>query len=255
MTAARSDNSFDKAEAVRKTKLFDGLSPEAVESIANRAYSRHLTAGQVLFSEHEQASVLYIVIRGRVRSIRQSTGGREQVLSWEEAGAVLALAPVFNGGLFYSTMIADTDADVLCITRNDMRAFCQEHSQVFWSVTKFFSHKIRHLAELVEMLALRNVDQRVAQYLLSTCQERGVSKENSCVVDLPVTQTELASRVGSTREVVCRALGRLEEDGLIQMTGSRHLTVPDLSALRRFAGVHQPLEQARHVSELSSDVA
>ncbi len=46
--------------------------------------------------------------------------------------------------------------------------------EVFWSVARVFAHRVRHYAELFEALALRNVEQRVAQHLLSTCQGRAV---------------------------------------------------------------------------------
>lgn len=70
-----------------------------------------------------------------------------------------------------------------------------------------------------------------------------------------MSRTELASRLGSAREVVSRAFTHLEKSGLIKMQGRRLVTVPDMRALSSFAGSERPLEEARLISELSSDIA
>jgi CRP-like cAMP-binding protein len=214
-----------------------------------------LAAGEVLFSEHDSASGLYVVVMGELRSVRQDSKGREQVLSTERPGAILAAAPVFNGGNFYSTTIADTDAQVLCIPTPDMHELCRQHPELLWNVARTFAHKVRDFAELIETLALRNVDQRLAQHLFTMCQERGVGHEQGCIVEITITQAEMASRVGSTREVICRALARLQKSGLIRMTGARLLSVPNVRVLARFAGVEHELEEPRAISELSSEMA
>jgi CRP-like cAMP-binding protein len=246
---------FDKITALRNTELFANISESVLAQAAARAVIRHLQANEVLFSEHAQASGLYIVVDGELRSIRQNAKGREQVLSTERAGAILAATPVFNGGKFYCTTIADTPCHVLCIQTQDIHDLCHQHTELLWALAKLFAHKVRHYAALIETLALRNVDQRVAQHLLTACQERGKREGDACVVELNMTQAEMASRIGSTREVVCRALAHLESDALIQMRGKRTVRIPSMPALRKFAGILHDLDDPRIVSELSSDIA
>jgi CRP-like cAMP-binding protein len=95
----------------------------------------------------------------------------------------------------------------------------------------------------------------VAQHLLSVCQERAVQDSGDCLVELTLTQGEIASRVGSTRESVSRAFSHLQQRGLIQLKGVRLLRVPDVRALIRFAGLTQQLEKAKHLPKLSSEIA
>jgi CRP-like cAMP-binding protein len=246
---------IDKTAVLRETGLFRNLTDSVLRTIGGCAIIRHLKRGEVLYSEHEEASGLYVVGRGELRSIRQGIDGREQVLSTERAGAILAAVAVFNGGKFYSTMIADTDSEVLCIGKRYMYELCQRHTELLWNLAAILAHKVRHSADLIETLALRNVEQRVAQHLFTTCQERGVRDGRACVIELTMSRTEIASRLGSAREVVSRAFTHLEKSGLIQMQGRRLVTIPDMRALRSFAGSDPPLEKARSVSELSSDIA
>ncbi|HZS55221.1 MAG TPA: Crp/Fnr family transcriptional regulator, partial [Bryobacteraceae bacterium] len=236
MTTTAAHRTVDKIVALQGADLFGCLPNTVLMKVAGRATIRTLTVGEVLFSEHDSATALYVVVEGELRSVRRNEDGREQVLSTERAGAVLAAVPMFSGGKFYSTTIADRRSEVLCIQARDVRELCREFPELLWNLVRVFGEKLRHYAELIETLALRNVDQRLAQHLLSLCQERGMRHGDVCVVEITMTQAEMASRLGSTREVVCRAIAHLQRCGLIQTMGSRRLTVPSMRSLGRFAG-------------------
>lgn len=245
----------EKVAVLQKTDLFANLSEAVLMDIASRAITRHVKAGEVLCSEHDKASTMYVVVHGTLRSMRQNARGREQVLATEKAGAVLAAVPIFSGGKFYVTTIADTDCQVLCIDAQDVLNLCQQHPELLWSFLKLFANKVRHYAELIETLALRNVNQRVAQHLYTICQEQGLGHQETCTVEIKITQAEMASRIGSTREVVCRALGHLESEQLIQMEGTRAVKILSVPKLAKFAGVYHELEEPRIVSEISAEIA
>lgn len=255
MAANQRQLAMDKVEVLRRTDLFRALNEDLLKKIATHGVARQLERGQILFSEHEEASAVYVVASGELRSIRQSAEGREQVLSTERAGAILALAPVFNSGKFYSTVIADSDAQVLCIDRDEMRELCQEHMELFWHAARVLAHKVRHLASLVESLALRNVEQRVAQFIVTIAHERGLPAGDGSIVELKLTRSQMAARLGSAREVVSRAMTHLDESGLIQMQGRRLVTIPNMRALSAFAGVEREADKTEIASEVASDVA
>jgi CRP-like cAMP-binding protein len=255
MYPTESAKTANKVAALRRTDLFGSLRPDLLTTVAHFAASRHLSRGQVLFSETEEASGLFVVAEGELRSIRQSMEGREQVLSTELPGSVLAVAPVFVGGTYYSTVIADTKSQVLVIGKEYAHRLCREHAELLWNVVRVLAHRVRRSADLIETLALRNVEQRVAEHVLNIASERGVTVGQGCLVELTLTRTEVAARIGSTREVVSRAFTHLQENGLIQMQGRRLVMVPNMRLLRSFAGIERTPEQGHPVSDLSSDLA
>ena len=95
--------------------------------------------------------------------------------------------------------------------------------------------RLRRCAELVETLSLREVGQRLARFLLAEARRRGARAGSGLRVELAHTNQQIAARVGSVREVVSRALTRLQHDGLVRLEG-RRLTIPDEKALAAFAG-------------------
>ncbi len=251
--ANKKSSTTNKVAALRKTGLFGTLTDELLDKIAALATTRRLDRGQVLYSEHQEASAVYVVASGELRSIRQSAEGREQVLSTERPGAVLAAVPVFNGGKFYSTIIADLSSEVLAIQKPDMHRLCREHTELLWNLARVLGHIVRHHAELIETLALRNVEQRVAEHVFTVAQERGVSVGDGCLVELTLTRTEIANRIGSVREVVSRAFVQLHKSGLIQLQGRRLITIPDMRALSAAAGTRRH-HDAKLASDLSSEI-
>jgi CRP/FNR family transcriptional regulator len=243
-TQTKIQKTSDKIAAIRKTDLFGNLPDSILQAIAARAVGRQLERGTVLYCEHETVSALYVVCSGELRLVRQNTAGREQVLSTERAGAILADVPAFDGGNSYSTAIADTYSEILSIETRDIRDLCRKHPEILWNVVSVLAQRVRNSAEVIETLALRNVDQRVAQYLLVVCQERGVPAGNSCVVELTMSRAGIASRLGSTREVVSRAFTHLENAGMIQIQGRRLVTITDTRRLGAFAGSEAILQRA-----------
>jgi len=254
MSSVVSRNTLDRVAVLRSTDLFGSLSEPVLSTLAASFTTRRLSRGEILYSEQDDASALYVVGRGVLRSVRLSVDGREQVLSTERPGAILAAVAIFGGGKFYSTVIADAPSEVLAIRRCEALGLCQTHPELLWNLARVLANKLRHSAELIETLALRQVDQRVAQYLLTVCQQRGIQSQGTCVVELMMNRSEIASRVGSAREVVSRAFTQLEKAGLIKLQGRRLVTIPNMQALRAFAGADTPLKNPELVSELSSDM-
>lgn len=246
---------INKVKGLRQTDLFGSLSDALLRKIAGLAITRQLKRGQVLFSEHEEASGLYVIVSGEIRSIRQSPSGREQVLSTEGPGAILAAVPVLNGGRFYSTMIADSASEVLCIEKHHVHELCREHTELLLNLAKLLAHKVRQYAELIETLALRNVEQRIAQYLLTIAQNKGVRVGEGCLVELTLTHNEIATRLGSVREVVSRTLTHLQTSNLIQMQGRRLVYIPNVQALSTFVGTDRKTHETKAASDLSSEMA
>src|SRR6185369_751201 len=103
---------------------------------------------------------------------------------------------------------------------------------------KMLAGRLRRHAELVEALSLREVGQRLARLLLTEAEGRGTRSGAGITFDLVMTNGQIAARVGSVREVVSRALARLQQDGLILLE-NRRVTIPDEGLLAAYSGENQ----------------
>jgi CRP/FNR family transcriptional regulator len=222
-----------KIETLKQTELFAGLGNEVLRSLAERALEKQLARDEVLFIADEPAEGLYVIAEGSVRAFRTGADGREQVIHVEKAVTTIAEVPVFDDGNYPSTVSAEEPTTVYLLRKSDIRAVSIRHPELALAAAKLLAGRLRKCAELVETLSLREVGQRVAKVLLQEATARGVKTPAGIRFDLKLTHNQLAARIGTVREVVTRAITKLQTQGLVELNGKR-VTIPDVSALRAY---------------------
>jgi CRP/FNR family transcriptional regulator len=225
--------SEEKIAALRRTALFGELNDVALQALAERAIEKRLGRDEVLFIAGEEARGLYVIMEGSVRAYRDTPDGREQVIHVEHTGATIAELPVFDDQPYPSTVAAEEVTRLLFIDKHDVKRLCLEHPQIALAALKLLAARLRRCATLVETLSLHEVDQRLARWLLLEAQAHGKTIGKGYELALHFTHQQIASRIGSVREVVSRALARLQKNGLLVITG-RTIRIPDAKALRGF---------------------
>ena len=226
---------INKIDALRRTALFGSLGEGELKALAERAIVKHLRQGDALFLEGEESKGLYVIVTGAIRAFRESDEGREQVIHVERGGATIAEVPMFDNGAYPSTAAAEEDSAVLFIDKRDVRRLCLEHPQIALAALEILAGRLRRAAGLIEVLSLREVDQRLARLLLGEARLRGRATNEGVVFELVLTNQQIAARIGTVREVVSRALSRLHHNELIQIDG-RRITITNEDALRSFSG-------------------
>lgn len=225
---------IDKLAALRCTILFGELTETELSALAERAVERRLARGEVLFIAGDEAAGLFVIAVGAVRAYREGLDGREQVIHVERAGATIAELPVFDDRPYPSTVAAEEETIVLFIDKRDVKRLCLDHPNIAFAALKLLAGRLRRCAELVEALSLREVDQRLAHWLLSAARVRGTRGGEGLQFTMHLTNQQIAARIGSVREVVSRALTRLQQNGLIAVDG-RAVQIPDEDALEWYA--------------------
>lgn len=224
----------EKIAALRRTALFGELDEAELAVLAEHAVERRLARDEILFIAGDEAQGLFVICSGALRAFREGVDGREQVIHVERAGATIAELPVFDDKPYPSTVAAEEPTVVLFLDKREVKALCLRYPQIALAALKMLAGRLRRCAELVEALSLHEVDQRLARWLLSEARLRGVRKEQVIAVTLVLTNQQIAARIGSVREVVSRALNRLQNNGLIQIEG-RVIKIADETALAVYA--------------------
>jgi CRP/FNR family transcriptional regulator len=218
-----------KASVLSRVPIFSDLSDAELRFLADRAVTKRYAAGELVFSEGDPCAGLYAIESGDVRLFKTSAGGREQVLTVEHAGNSVAELPVFDGGNYPASAAAATDCSLLFVSRNDFRTVCLDHPQVALKVLRMVGLRLRRLVGIIEELSFTTVRHRLAALLLRLADEAGY-RSGRAQFELTVTNQELASRIGTVRELVSRNLSRFQAEGLIHMEG-KAITIPDIARL------------------------
>src|SRR6266699_2621085 len=217
-------------QILSKVPLFSGLAADEMEFLAPRVVPRNFSSGQIVFSEGDPCSGLYVVASGQVRIFKTSAGGREQVLSIDGPGSSVAELPVFDGGNYPASVAAVDDATLLFVSKKDFQELCLTHPQVALKVLRVVGARLRRLVGIIEELSFTTVRHRLAAFLVRLAKREGTRTPTVITITLPDNNQEIASQIGTVRELVSRNLSRLQAEGLINIEG-RKVTIRDLGAI------------------------
>ncbi len=187
-----------------------------------------LATGEFILLEAEHSPGIFFVKAGRAKIFKTSPEGREQVLRIMNPGESFNDVPAFDEGPNPASAQAMQPTVVCLLRTEDTVQLIQRYPALALGIIRVFASRLRHLATMVEDLSFRHVTSRLAKVLLMQVEEAGKGR------NLHLTQQELASMVGTAREVVVRSLRTLESQGVVKRERHR-LVILDLEALWRLA--------------------
>lgn len=224
----------DPSSVLASVPLFADLSQEELHALARRTLTRHARGGELLFQEGEACEGLYVIESGSVKIFKTAPSGREQMLTIDGPGQSIAEVPVFDGGPYPASAMAVVDSRLLFVSKREFRGLMLEHPEIALKVIRAIGMRLRRLVALIEELSFTTVRARLVNYLVRSAHSEGQHTERGTEFVLAANQ-EIASQVGTVRELISRNLSRLQAEGLIRMDGKR-VIVPDVEALSEAGG-------------------
>jgi len=222
----------DARELLRNVALFSGLGEDAPDRLAQQMHRRTFRRGTMIFHKDQVGDALYIVESGRVRIFLPTEGGAELWVEFAARGDVFGEVALLDGRPRSASAETVEDTAVYTISRDDFRQFVTETPPFGWKLIELLSDRLRHVTEYAESLAFLDVHARLARVMLEMGERYGVKKNGTVEIDLDLTQADLATMVGATRERVNRALAAFRSQGIIDLRG-RKITLLDTNKLRK----------------------
>ncbi|WP_172196834.1 Crp/Fnr family transcriptional regulator [Niveibacterium sp. COAC-50] len=199
------------------------LSPAARERVLTNSQQIQVPAGAQVFDEHQRCGGFPFVLEGAIRVIKRSAQGRElplyRVLPGETC--IVSTSCLLGHADYNASGIAERDSTLLLLPPNEFEALMAEPAFRDF-IFRLISERMADLMQLVEEVAFRRLDARLASHLLG----RGRL--------LHVTHQQLADELGSVREMVSRLLKGFADQGLVRL-GREQIEVVDPTGLRRLA--------------------
>lgn len=220
-------------ELLRRVPVFESLSAEELERVAQVAVPRRFAAGQVVFYEGDESDTCYVVRSGRARATRRHTDGRTIALATFGPGDIFGELAMFDCERRSATVEAVQDTDALAILGADMRRLLREHPDISVKLLAALGRRLREANERLVRQSFQTVQSRVATVLAQLAA--GAIAQGSAPQDVRIvsTQAELAQLAGSSRESTSRFLAVLERAGIITQ-GRGRLVIHDPEALQRY---------------------
>ncbi len=198
--------------ALAASGIFAGVAQSELQAVAAAAVVRNLEPGDYLFLEGEDCKGLWIIASGAIKIVKATPSGRQVMLAMQSAPSIVAEVAVFDGGPYPATVTAMEPATAILVLKEDFLACCRRNPSIPLRIVAGFGSRLRHLIGLVERITFGSVRQRLAREILTFSDVAGAAQ-----FQMPETHEELASRLGTVREVVSRNLGRFQAEGMIRV--------------------------------------
>lgn len=206
-------------ETLSKTALFNGLEQADVAIVVSQTVIRQFPRNTVIVSQGDDTDSLYVIVKGKVDVFLHNDKGKEIIINTlgvcESFGE---LAPL--GGIpRQASIITTEDSTFGIISRQVFMDTLLIKPSISMRIIDLLISRIQDLTEEVSSLALEDVYNRVVRVLYKHADEVGEK-----LVTEKLTQQDIASRVGATREMVHRILKELKTGGYISIEG-KHITI------------------------------
>jgi CRP/FNR family cyclic AMP-dependent transcriptional regulator len=210
----------DLAERIiilQSLSLFEGLDNETLRQLAKNARLCEFQADKVICYQGDPGSTCHIVIRGRVRVFLVGEDGRELSVRILAPGEIFGEMALLEG-LPRSANIETLEETQTLELAHDVLLDCLRKSPTLaLNLLQDLSARLRSSTVDAEELALLTVDERLTRQLHKLAEWSGVAVPDGLRIMVPMTQQELASLIGTSRESVNRALVRLRRQGKVRL--------------------------------------
>ncbi len=231
-------NEEDHIELLCGVDVFESLDKEEIRALLRGLLRRNaeinLGAGQVFYAPGQSDGKLFVLTKGRVRLYKME-GSHEFTLEVVDAGTIFGEVAFTAHRLRDAYAEATEPSVVLAMDRAEVERLILEKPMVGVRMLGLLSERLRYYETRMEDVTLKEVPARLASLVLFLVAKEGVQIPGEIRIPTSYTHQHLGTMIGTNREAVTRAFGRLQDEGAVQIR-RRTIYVEDVGALERAAG-------------------
>ena len=220
---------------LRSCQLFAGLPSADIETIAAMAVSKNLEKGECLFRQGDPAEGFYVVQKGAINVHRTSASGKEQVIYIFRPIESFAEGALATPGGYPADARAIMPSAVLLVPKADFVDLLRQRPELALSMLGSMSQHLRVVVGLVDDLTLKDIEARLANWLLKRCRRPRTNAPQP--IQLDRTKRVLAAEMGTTSETLSRTLAKFRGQKLLTVSG-KTITILQPLALERLLQRH-----------------
>lgn len=201
----------------KKIPLLASLSEDDFLKMKSNLVVHEYSKGETVFRTNDPCDRMFIVLEGQLKISKIMSDGKEQILYIYTDGDFVGGHNILSGDKYEYSAYALEKTAVLTITYNDVNNILKYNNQFLIMVLSQSYERIRKAETLIDRLSVISTDVKVAKLLKNLIGLYGKEKENGILIKYNVTQEELGSLAGISRETMSRKLNQFEEEGIIKI--------------------------------------
>ncbi len=215
---------------LKKFIFFSDMEDRELSQITKFIKTCHYPEGYNIFFEGEEGTGVYFLKEGRVKVIKSSLSGKEQILDILNPGQIFGEVILFGIDKYPATTRTMDNVTVGVLSKELFKDYFKNNQQFAWAMLQEMAQKLYRSQRKIKSLGLRNTKGRVAFLILELFSKQGDNPKKN--VSLDINQQEMSDYIGTSRETVSRTLSQFRKQGLIELQRN-HLTILDIEGLRK----------------------
>lgn len=219
--------------ALSQMLLFQGLTPAELKRLNEQVLRKKtFPAATNIITVAQPGEVVYILLEGSVKIYVDQLDGSEVILAFLGPGDTFGEMGLIGSSGRSASVLTLEPCTCLGIDRATFLQSVRTINQLSFNLVRLLSKRLRLANEQIQALSSLDVRGRVARQLLAFAQRYGESNQKvEVLIPLRLTQTDLASLVGASRERVNQVVVEFKEKEFISVDAKHHITVHQLQAL------------------------
>jgi len=210
------------------------LSSESFQKFERDKITVKYNKGQFVYFEGAVPSSVYCIYEGKVKIIKQSSDGKEQIVYLAKSGDIVGAKDILITKE-YTTSACTIEDSVICnIPKPIFIDLLEKNPCLHGKINTHLCHVLEMIEGKVVNFSQRSVRERLAINLLDLEQNFGVRKNDEILIDVPLSREDMANMVGTATETVIRILSEFRKEGMVDFSGKR-MTITNLNSLRKVA--------------------
>ena len=216
---------------LKKIPVFAHLSDEELELVEKITKVRKYRKNMIIFVEDEHGDELYFIKRGKVKISKLAEDGSEKILHFLKEGDIFAEVLLLGGGPYPATAEVLENSEIGIIENRDLEKLLTKNGEITLKILKVMADRLRQAQMHIRDLALLDAYGRLASALISLVEDHGKKKDDCTWIDINLSQQQLASVIGVSRETVARILSTWKKEKIIEID-NQLIKIKDFDALK-----------------------
>jgi len=201
----------EKISLLQNIPLFSGLGDAELHTLFDHTSVRSFPKNSVVINDGDESNSLYVIVSGKVKVFLMNDKGKEIILNYQSAGEYFGELSLLDQVCRSASVITLEPCQFIIITKTDFMRCISLHPKIALRVMRDLTARLRELTDEVKGFALLDVYGRLTRVLLKLAE----MKDGELVIEQPPSRKDLASMIGSSREMTTRIIKSLEEGGYI----------------------------------------
>lgn len=221
-------------DTLQQIPLFEGISPELDKKFAHRCSWREYGENELVIDIEDHSDEVRFILSGSVRVIARVAIGKDVILGEMGTGSFFGEIAAIDGAPRSANVTTLSNSRICAMSASIFLEILNQSPEIALKIMRLLSERIRSLNGRLAEHSFLQAKHRLYSELLRLSKQRTNNKDHR-IVSPPPTQSELAERIGSRREVVSRELNALEKQGHIEKTRGGIIIVNAAELQRRIS--------------------